>query len=1113
MFKSKTLKGWPASSAAAYCKRLAVIARPMLNLLTPEERALLPGPCALADYGLQPDPLEPPNDPALLDEALALSLYCAPQLQSRLAVITKYTTSKWLLEQELQARGKWPRHDLTKELLYGPEDDAYLIAASTHTTGLALSGGGIRSATFALGVLQGLARNHLIGKFDYLSSVSGGGYIHQFLAAWIKRNGSLDAVQKMMDVLPNIKTPDDTGKPSLAYATVQAEPIRWLRRYSNYLAPQKSLFSGDTWTLFAIISRNAALNLLTLISCLLAVLVFPHLAISPRIFNWIRIHHEMLTMQTSFSAGLLALPCMVLALLIGIACVTRAFWPTIHFARGTDEKPKSSGATFILVGGLLPIVLATVIATPSAYRSVVPTQAYIASDTPVVFSEHRGMVRSITTHVQSIDDTYKHDTTTHPPVSALERLQRHWDTGTRPRFPLFPLRTAPSKPSFIPLRSLDTLFVLLASFGLAVAICVTLPIVRLDRSWKHSWKLILLAPLLFVVVPALALLLLHTLHLFMFSVLFFVEPTHILRVCAVFIPLLLLGIPCVVLEITMGLIGSEMEDAQREWLSRFRAYTFLWGMLWLSFGGISLLGPPLVSWIASLVFAKYTLIATWLGTSLGGVIAGQSPRTNGKNLDQDTPGISALEILTIVAPPVFVIGLLLLLSSLAQAIISAADGNVPYPLTVTMLASLVIALLFGWRVDINDFSMQPFYRDRLARCYAAASDPDRVPDKFTGFSGEDRRIRVSDLLPSAFGFSSRTLWKKQKATPLTPRPDQKKPDQKKNTMSVTPNTQTNEEDLRVTPTYQGPFPIFCTSINLTQGQDLAFQERKAASFAFTPLYSGYSTGWTESKEVAQQYNGYVPTVDYAYGPDGIAMATAVATSGAAASPNSGYHTNPAVAFLLTMFNVRLGWWIRNPRTHKKGTWSSPVFGLLQLLNELRGSANDASRYVYLSDGGHFENMGVYELVRRRCRTIVICDGEQDVKLQFDGLAHAVRMARLDFGVDIDLQEIRGMKNDHTNPGHAVVGTITYPEAPSNPGTILYLKTSLDGDEPADIVSYKRQDPGFPQDSTLNQFFTESKFESYRALGVHIATRPSILAAIQKALADPRPAKTPLNPVP
>ena len=138
------------------------------------------------------------------------------------------------------------------------------------------------------------------------------------------------------------------------------------------------------------------------------------------------------------------------------------------------------------------------------------------------------------------------------------------------------------------------------------------------------------------------------------------------------------------------------------------------------------------------------------------------------------------------------------------------------------------------------------------------------------------------------------------------------------------------------------------------------------------------------------------------------MATAVATSGAAMSPNWGFHSSPTMAFLLTIFNVRLGLWIRNPR-HKRfrlrgrlSNPSSPWFGLFYLLAEFFGMVNDVAAFVYLTDGGHFENMGLYELVRRHCSTIVICDAEQDGDLTFQGIGMAIRKCRIDHGAEITL---------------------------------------------------------------------------------------------------------------
>ena len=130
---------------------------------------------------------------------------------------------------------------------------------------LCISGGGIRSATFALGVLQGLARCGLLGKFHYLSTVSGGGYIGGWLAAWIQR-----AKDGLGEVSTNLAEPRDDTRPNPEPTQMQN-----LRSYSNYLSPRLGLLSADTWTLVATYFRNLLLNWLVLIPLLAAVLTIP----------------------------------------------------------------------------------------------------------------------------------------------------------------------------------------------------------------------------------------------------------------------------------------------------------------------------------------------------------------------------------------------------------------------------------------------------------------------------------------------------------------------------------------------------------------------------------------------------------------------------------------------------------------------------------------------------------------------------------------------------------------------------------------------------------------------------------------------------------------------
>jgi hypothetical protein len=206
----------------------------------------------------------------------------------------------------------------------------------------------------------------------------------------------------------------------------------------------------------------------------------------------------------------------------------------------------------------------------------------------------------------------------------------------------------------------------------------------------------------------------------------------------------------------------------------------------------------------------------------------------------------------------------------------------------------------------------------------------------------------------------------------------------------------------------------------------------------------------------------------------------------------GYHSSAPLAFLMTVFNVRLGWWLGNPLLDK---WreSGPALGLTYLLAELFGMTNIRRSYVYLSDGGHFENLGIYELVRRRCPLIIACDGEQDGAMSFGGLGNAIRKCRMDFGVEIEIDPTPiALNANGLSTQQFAVGTIRYPERDPITkervtGTLFYLKSSMTGREPVDLLEYRRREPAFPHQSTGDQFFDESQFESYRKLGYTVGS--------------------------
>jgi hypothetical protein len=162
-----------------------------------------------------------------------------------------------------------------------------------------------------------------------------------------------------------------------------------------------------------------------------------------------------------------------------------------------------------------------------------------------------------------------------------------------------------------------------------------------------------------------------------------------------------------------------------------------------------------------------------------------------------------------------------------------------------------------------------------------------------------------------------------------------------------------------------------------------------------------------------------------------------------------------------------------------------------LIRQAIGWMDEKSTFVNLSDGGHIENLGLYELLRRRCRYIVVIDGECDPKLQCGAFMQAARFAKLDFGVEVDIDMARfETKQDGSAKYHFSFGSIRYPESnPGDPvdleGRILYIKLSRTGNEPAGVKHYRLLNPDFPHQSTADQFFDEAQFEAYRCLGEHI----------------------------
>ncbi|MBI5409690.1 MAG: patatin-like phospholipase family protein [Nitrospirae bacterium] len=282
----------------------------------------------------------------------------------------------------------------------------------------------------------------------------------------------------------------------------------------------------------------------------------------------------------------------------------------------------------------------------------------------------------------------------------------------------------------------------------------------------------------------------------------------------------------------------------------------------------------------------------------------------------------------------------------------------------------------------------------------------------------------------------------------------------------------------------GPYHIINTNVILTDSKDSKFRGRGGDNFILSPKYCGScATGWCN-------------TSDFMKGR--MTLATAMAISGAAVNPHTGVAgkgptRNRLLSFLMTLLNLRLGYWAPNPRYHKLYKPNYFIPGLWGLLGA--GFHEKNWFFIELSDGGHFDNTGLYELIRRKVKVIILSDGGADEKCTFGDLANALERVRVDFGVNIRFEDkntdLRQMipgsadksilqeKYNLSKNGFAI-GAIEYPGEEN--GVLYYIKAALIEGLPADVYGYKNANAAFPHQSTTDQFFDEAQFEAYRELG-------------------------------
>jgi hypothetical protein len=299
--------------------------------------------------------------------------------------------------------------------------------------------------------------------------------------------------------------------------------------------------------------------------------------------------------------------------------------------------------------------------------------------------------------------------------------------------------------------------------------------------------------------------------------------------------------------------------------------------------------------------------------------------------------------------------------------------------------------------------------------------------------------------------------------------------------------------------FPGPYHLINTNVILINSEQSSFRGRGGDNFILSPLWCGSdATGWRRTNQYMKRGAS-----------GGMTLGTAMAISGAAVNSHAGVAgkgptRNRMVSFLLAFLNLRLGYWARNPDP-ARGLVALPPNYFVPGLRGLRGRGfTEAKSFVELSDGGHFENLGLYELIRRRCKFIVVSDAGQDRDFAFGDLGNAVERARVDFGAVIRFPDD---PTDLANllPGSAgdslyvrkyglakhgfAIGKIYYADDKNDTGpkegTLIYIKSTLIKGLPADVYGYKSANPRFPDQSTADQFFDEEQFEAYRELGYRL----------------------------
>jgi hypothetical protein len=236
--------------------------------------------------------------------------------------------------------------------------------------------------------------------------------------------------------------------------------------------------------------------------------------------------------------------------------------------------------------------------------------------------------------------------------------------------------------------------------------------------------------------------------------------------------------------------------------------------------------------------------------------------------------------------------------------------------------------------------------------------------------------------------------------------------------------------------------------------------------------------------------GYAPTELFpnAEKGEGLRISTAMAVSGAAVSPQAGVQNHSIISFVLMAINARLGAWFANPKFPAMWSTAAPSIPILQFLSEFGGRRTLKEKWLHISDGGHFDNLGIYELMRRGMDTTIAVDATADQNFEFVDLAATIRRCQQDLGIKFELEGAWRIGAKDVSLGSLCASfRVKHPQR-YGPGHLLYIKPALysvDLKVPVPIRSYASQSASFPHESTINQFYSAAQLEAYRNLGQHV----------------------------